>query len=232
MFDTSEGIIIKKIPYTGNGIILKVLTENHGVQTYFTRKTKKDKGNYLPLSIVFITAAFNPKKSMHNCKEITYSYNYKTIQSNLLKANIILFLNEILDHLIQEEDIDSTIYDFIKLSLIGFDKEEENLNFHLIFLIQLSKLMGLSPETEMSNGYYDLMESKIKYTQPNHPNYFNEYETKLFQNVVKYALNADTILEINNPKRRIIIQLIVKYFQYHTDMRPIKSLAVLEMVFD
>ena len=72
MFDKTKAIILKKTVLPGNGLIVKMYTQEFGVRSYFGRISKKAKNLYLPLSVVNITVYNNPKKNIQNIKEYQF----------------------------------------------------------------------------------------------------------------------------------------------------------------
>jgi DNA repair protein RecO (recombination protein O) len=230
MFQTTEGILIKKTPYSGNGFILKVYTLKSGVKTYFTRKNKKQKNALQPLSIIGLSGTNNPKKTIQNCNEISVSKNYTSIYDNIIKANIVLFINEVLNNVLIEEQENESMYHYIEDSLLQFDKEELNVNFHLTFLMGLTQFLGFAPNCKISKGYFDIEEGTSTAIEPSHNNYFNKYQTTLFYQLSNTVFDTDKA-KFNNQERKELIIILLRYYNYHTNMRDLKSLAVLEMVF-
>ena len=234
MFQTTEGILIKKTKLSGNRFILKLYTKDFGIKSFFARKSKKEKSVFQSFSILSISSYNNSKNSIQNIKESFISVPFVSIYTNIYKSNIILFINEVLNNILKEEEENEELYNFIKISLIKFDKEELNINFHLIFLMQLTQFLGIEPfpeGEELTEGFYDFEEGHLVSIKPLHSNYLTVLETNNFRNLYYYSFSISTEFSISNTKRKEIINSLIKYYQYHTDMRNIKSLGVLEVVF-
>ena len=97
MFASYTGVIIRKVPQTGNGFILKVYTKEEGIKSFYVRKTKQTKATLMPLALVSITAYNNKKKPVLNSKELSLSIPFNSIYSDITKRNIVLFINELLE---------------------------------------------------------------------------------------------------------------------------------------
>ncbi len=230
MFLSTEGILLKKTAYTGNGLILKVYTKEKGIKQYFARKTKKTKAIFQPLTILNITAYENPKKTIQNVKEVTIAKPYKSLQTDLIKSNICLFINELLEKVIQEEEPNKQLYTFLKQELITFDDEEINLNFHLDFLMKLTFQLGIEPDCNSEKPYFDVEEGRLFPTQPNHEYFFNKKDTHIFKKIWEAAFNNEP-LSLTNIERKQGIKLLLIYYRFHNMIKELKSLPVLEMVF-
>lgn len=231
MFQTTEGILLKKTPYSGNGFILKVYTQKSGIKTYFARKNKKQKNALQPLSIIGLSGTDNPKKTIQNCSEINVAKNYHSIYTDIIKSNICLFLNEVLNNVLIEEQENEIMYQYIENSLLEFDKNELDINFHLTFLLGLTQFLGFEPDLTNTNGYFDFEEGIITPTTPIHKNYINKSETSLFSQLNEATFNSETIIKFTNQERKELINILLSYYSYHTNMRELKSLPILEMVF-
>lgn len=76
---------------------------------------------------------------------------YESIHTSVVKQSIVLFLSEILTSAIQEEENNTLLYEYLERSLIWFDSHEQISNFHLLFLLNLTKFLGFYPDVSQSN---------------------------------------------------------------------------------
>lgn len=229
MFLSTEGIILKKVQQPGNGYIIKVYTQQAGLKSYFARKNKKQKGLFQPLTMLHISAYENEKKTIQNIKEISIAKPYISLHSDIIKSSICLFINEILEKVLIEEEPNKPFYSFLKQELLSFDEQPLNLDFHLLFLMKLTKQLGFIPNCE-GEGYFNFEDGTISTLKPLHVNYFTLTETTLFKEVYQSAFNGETF-NSNNTKRKKALELIIQYYNFHTGLKNIKSLSVLQMVF-
>lgn len=232
MFDKTKAIVLRKTVLSGNGLILKLFTKEFGVKSYFGRVSKKTKNQYLPLSIINITAYNNPKKDIQNIKEYELDIPFRSIYQDIFKSNILLFINEILNQVIQEEEQNLDKFHFIEKSLIRFENEELSMDFHLVFLMQLTQFLGFEPSMDSNKIYFDLEEGELTNILPAHPNFLDEKESSLFKNLYDLAFGTINEFHFDNKSRKRTLQILVTYYKYHTDMKDLKSLQVLETVFN
>ena len=232
MFDKTKAIILKKTVLSGNGVIVKMYTQEFGVKSYFGRVSKKAKNLYLPLSVVNITAYNNPKKTIQNIKDYELDVPFRSIYQDIYKSNILLFINEILNQVIQEEEQNLTKFHFIENSLLRLEKEELSMDFHLIFLMQLTQFLGFEPSMDSDKLYFDMEEGELTNIIPVHANFLDKIETQSFKYLYELAFGMNPEGNFNNKTRKRTLQILVTYYKYHTDMRDLKSLQVLETVFN
>lgn len=230
MFHTTKGILLRKTKLSNGGYILKVLTEEFGLKTYFGRVSKKQKNVFLPLSISQITAYDQPKKVIHTLKEYQKESSLISVYQDIFKSNVIVFLNEILNHVIQEEEPNKPKYQFIENEILRLEKEEFDANFHLYFLMNFTTYIGIEPTLGSAHLYFDMEEGELTNSIPIHPHFFDEKETELFKKLYHNSQTNEKI-HFSNTERKRVLQLLITYYRYHTDMKELKSLPVLEMVF-
>lgn len=232
MFDKTKAIVLKKTVLSGNGLIIKMYTQEFGVKSYFGRVSKKTKNLYLPLSVINITAYNNPKKTIQNIKDYELDVPFRSIYQDIFKSNILLFINEILDQVIQEEEQNLAKFQFIENSLLRLENEQLSMNFHLVFLMQLTQFLGFEPSMDSDKLYFDLEEGEMTNIIPVHSNFLDKHETESFKSLYELAFGINQTVRFDNKTRKRLVQIIVTYYKYHTDMRDLKSLQVLETVFN
>ncbi len=232
MYHKSKGILLRKIKLTGGGFMLKIFTSEYGIRSYFGRTSKQMKNKYLPLSIVNLTGFQQPKKTVYSLKEYELATPLRDIYQNIYKSNVLMFINEILNQVIQEEEPNPEKFTFLESKIIELEDEKFDSNFHLVFLIQLTSYLGFEPDTNGEGTYYDYSEGECTFSSPAHAHFFDQEETLLFLTICKAAFDTNENFHLSNTSRKRGLQLIITYYRYHTEMRELKSLPVLEMIFN
>lgn len=231
MYHKSQGILLRKVKLTGGGFIVKIFTAQFGIRSYFGRTSKQNKNKYLPLSIVHITGFQQPKKTIYSLKEYELAFPFRDIYQNIYKSNVLIFINEVLNQVIQEEEANPQKFTFLESKIMELEKEQFDPNFHLLFLVQLTSFLGFEPDTHGTGTYYDYAEGELTFSTPTHSHFFDQEETVLFQSICKASFETNSEINLSNMARKRGLQLILTYYRYHTEMRELKSLPVLEMIF-
>ena len=127
MVYSTESIVLGHINYSETSIIVRCFTKKFGVKSYLIRglrskkKSKLQLGQFLRLNIIDIESSNNKKGNLSYVKNVKSLVSFNSINSNIIKYNIALFISEVLMSIIRHEESDSKIFNFIKESLIYFE---------------------------------------------------------------------------------------------------------------
>lgn len=235
---STKAIVLSKLKYKEQDIIVKCYTQQLGIQSFLVKnalKSKKGKFNiayFQALSLLDIEYDYKPNKSLHYLKELKLHYNYTTLHTNIIKSSISIFLSEILSHILKEEEENSELYQFLETSFLWFDQSDIDTNFHLMFLIELTKYLGFYPsEVDQSASYFDLEAGKFRKNEIGSYCVSGETLTYLKQLLgIKFDVNKK--FQMSLTQKRELLNMILLYFKLHLDgFKKPKSLDVLNQIF-
>ncbi len=241
MLVKTKAIVLTSLKYGESDLIVKCFTEE-GVKSYLLKrilkyKTKKASfavsvAYFQPLTQLNLTANHNNKGTLNSIQEARVSYLYQTISVDIFKQSIALFLAETLSGSLREEEKNPRLFQFIETALIWLDTHENTANFHLLFLLNLTKYLGFYPETKkMHSQYFNLAEGYFTNVKSLNQYIYGE---KLFLFKSLIGINFDVIerLHLNSKTRKIILNILLDYYELHLPgFKKPKSLNVLEEVF-
>lgn len=234
------GIVLRTLKYNDNLMIADILTETHGRASFLVPisrgRSKKTRNTlFQPLSILSFNAS-HKKRGLGHLSEAHPYILYNSIPYNPYKSAIALYLSEFLTRALHEENDSSELFAFIEFSLRQFDETSEGYaNFHLIFLMRLTRFLGISPNLEeMKHGkYFDLAAGCFVNTQPAHPHFLTSEKAIKFFSALSNEYNKETYLIPNRNTRNEYLGIIQQYYQLHIPDFPIlKSTEVLKELFD
>ncbi|WGH74780.1 DNA repair protein RecO [Tenacibaculum tangerinum] len=236
---TTKAIVLSSLKYGDTSLIVKCLTLQEGIKSYMIKgvlKAKKGKlkpAYFQPLTQLNLVANHNSKSSLNAIKEGQVVYPYETVHTSVVKQTIMLFLSEVLSSILQEEEENVPLYNYIETSLIWLDTHSHVANFHLLFLLNLTKYLGFYPDTSnIEKETFNLLDGR--FTNVGYEKLtLSGKEIALFKSML--GINFDTINSISYSKkeRQTILQIIVEYYELHLEgFRRPKSLNVLETVFN
>ena len=238
MLVTTKAIVISKLKYKDNDLIVKCYTEHFGVQSYLLRgvlKSKKGKlrsAYFQLLSQLEIVVNYRESKSLHSINDVKPLVIYQTIHVNVAKSAIVMFLAEVLTGILKEEEQNLTLFSYINTTLHWLDINDDFSNFHLLFLLNLTKQLGFYPDVKNSDlDYFNLEEGKFQAKKTNNHCISGD---KLTQLKMLLGINFDTLntIKINSKKRQEFLYMILLYFELHLgSLKKPKSLQVLNQVF-
>ena len=235
---TTKAIVLNAIRYSDSSLIVKCFTKDDGLKSYLLRGILKPKKKgitaayFQQLTQLKIVANHNTKNTLNSLKEVHVENPYKTIYTNIVKQTIVLFLSEILSNTIQEEEKNEHLYHFLETAFIWLDIHDKIANFHILFLLNLTKFLGFYPDTNNNNkkgfhlkeGYFTEFTSEKNIISGN----------QLYQFKKCLGINFDELEKVSFSKkeRQLVLQIIIRYFELHLDgFRHPKSLPILEAVF-
>ena len=240
MLCKTAGIILKQTKYNDTSRIVTIFLKKHGKKSfivYGNRNNKKKKyfvNLFQPLIQLNIEFNYQENRNLQKIKEASLLNNYTSIPFQIEKSSIILFLSEILNKIFKNDYFDEQVFDFIINSLNIFDLQDNNfMNFHLSFLIQLIKKLGFEINNNYSikNKFFNIKNSFFSEFYED-VNSINENNSKIISDILKIKIQNNNKIRMNNKTRQEILNIILKYYSYHIEnLQNINSLIVLNQIF-
>ncbi len=232
----TKAIVISSLKYQEKSLIVKCFTLSDGLKSYFvrdafsSRKSNQKIAYFQPLSILEIEAIHKNKGTLESFKEIKIASPFHSIHSDVVKSTIVMFVSEILNTSIQEEEKNEALFYFLETALTWLDNHHEISNFHLILLLEITKYLGFYPDTaNMENRFFEMTEGVFS---PFHAiSSLTEHETILFKKLIdlKFDNNQKSFHVI---ERQLLLKILIDYYSFHLDgFRKPKSIEVLKEVF-
>jgi DNA repair protein RecO (recombination protein O) len=234
MLIKTKAIVISSLKYQEKSLIVKCFTQSDGLKSYFVpnafsaKKSNQKIAYFQPFSILEIEANHKNKGTLEHFKEIKLAYSYQTIATDVVKSSIILFLSEMLHHSIKEEEENENLFTFLETALLWLDNHEEITNFHLIFLLQMTKFFGFFPNKANGN-YFEMIDGVFSEYQGT--SCLNFQETVLLKKLLELKFDSSKKLFLAS-ERQQLLKFIIDYYSIHLDgFKKPKSLEVLKEVF-
>ena len=236
MLVKTKAIVISSLKYQEKSLIVKCFTQSDGLKSYFvpnafTAKKNNQKIAYFqPLTLLEIEASHKNKGTLEHFKEIKLAHTYQSINNNIVKTTIVMFLSEIVHHSIHEEEKNENLFNFLESALLWFDAHNEVANFHLILMIEMTKFLGFYPDSSaIEFKFFDSKEGIFTYLQGT--NCWNEQQTTLFKRLLYLKFDSDQKI-FTGIERQMLLKMLLSYYTAHLDgFKKPKSLEVLTEVF-
>lgn len=236
MLVKTKAIVLSSLKYQEKSLIVKCFTESDGLKSYFVpsaysnKKVNQKIAYFQPLTIIEIEANHKNKGTLEHFKEIRLAHSYYSINTDIVKSTIVIFLSEILHHTIKEEEKNQSLFSFLETALLWFDTHQETTNFHLILMIEVTKYLGFYPDlTELDFPYFDIKEGY--FTPFQSINSLTEHETHLFKRLLQLKFDSDQKI-FAGIERQLLLKILLDFFTLHLDgFKKPKSLEVLTEFF-
>lgn len=237
MLITSKAIVLNTIKYGDYDLIVKCYTEE-GIRSYLVKRIfKASKGKltpafFQPLTQLEITANYNDNRTLHFIKEAKISTPYTTNHNNIIKQTMVVFLSEMLSNALKEEEENPSLFRYLETAFQWLDSHSNASNFHLVFLINLTKYLGFYPEKGDQFLYFDLIEGKFT----NHlvsNLYISGKNLDYFKTLLGTNFDRLYELKLNKTNRQDLLEILIQFFELHLPgFKKPKSLEVLKAVFN
>jgi DNA repair protein RecO (recombination protein O) len=238
MLHHTRGIVFHQVKYSETSLIVKIYTEQFGLQSYIIRGIRSKKNLIKPALLQAMTPVemvvyHKEKKDIQHLKEIRMAFPFKSIPFDIRKSSVIIFLNEVLYSVIREQEPNPDLFGYLYHSISSLDAMEKGIsNFHLQFLINLTKYLGFFPKGNYSteNSVFDMQEGvfvpeKIT-TNMLIPKPYSEYFSRLI-------VPGDAPFSINPSHRPILLEYLIRYYRVHIPgIKEIKSYPILQSVLN
>ncbi len=239
MLTTTRAIVFSSVKYGDTGLIVKAYTASGGLKSYMLKRvlaSKKGKlrtAYFQPLMQLEIVAKHRNKGTLEYISEVRVAYPYSTLHTDSSKSAMALFLAEMLGNSIREEESNSDLFHFLETSFQWLDTHNQIANFHLSFLLNLSRYLGFYPATKHSSApYFDLVEGAFVTEPTLHPT-LNGKLLEFFKLFLQADYETNQSIRIGKIERQALLQMIITYFEVHLQgFKKPRSLTILNEVFN
>ena len=239
MLVKTQAIVLAKLKYRDNDLIVKCYTKEQGVVSFLLRGVlKSKKGNskiayFQLLSQLQLTINYKDNRSLQNLTDVRLDHLYSSLHTQVLKSAIVMFLAEVLNSTLQEEEQNETLYSYLETTLLWLDEQANFSNFHLLFLLNLTKYLGFYPDVSQRDlDYFNLMEGKFQ-AEPELRNTISGTDVSLLKTLLETTFDTLQNVKINGKQRQSFLNMILLYFELHLgSFREPKSLKIFNQVFN
>lgn len=211
----TTGIVLSQIKYKENNYIVHVFTKAFGKTAFLvhapqSKRAKIRSSHLLALNLLEMEVNIHNKKDLHQIKEVQMAYTPNAIASDPMKAIMSLFIAELVDKSLHESEPDEALFSFLSAAIQILDQSKSVKNYHLWFMLKYSRYLGFYPSKEAD----DLQ-------------YMNPPEKAIFIKLIEEDYS------FSRSERRALLKLFIEYYRNHLpSMKKLKSLSVLESIFD
>ena len=165
----TRAIVLQSIKYGDSSLVVKMLTEEMGVQSFmvkgvFGKKSKMKAALFQNMTLLEIVAEIGGS-SLGFIKEISLAHYYKNNTVDFKKTTILIFISELLSKSIAESEPDTALFNYVYESMLWLDEVESSYaDFPIIFAMRLSFYLGFFPniDTYTEGSCFDLLDGNFK----------------------------------------------------------------------
>jgi DNA repair protein RecO (recombination protein O) len=152
MLHKTRGIVLNYIRFRETSIIVKIYTEEFGLQTYIENGVRSSRSRnkialFQPLTLLDLVVYHRDNGSIMRISEIKCNTPFQTLPYQFVKTGIALFITEVLTKSLKEESGNPDMFWFLFQSILFLDTQPEAYeNFPIQFLLKLSRYLGFAPQ--------------------------------------------------------------------------------------
>ena len=219
MLHKTRGIVFRFTKYGESSIIVNIFTEMFGLQSYIvngvrSRTMKSRIALYQPLTLLDLIVYHRENANINRIKEVKCLYPYQSLHVDIRKSAVALFINEIVNKTVKEESHADEMCDFMIKSFVTLDQLESQIeNFHLRFLLKLSRLLGFG-----AYNTNEILGARM----------IDGDTEKLLTELIES--DYTDALALTNSQRREILELLLRFYSDHVPIGEVRSVQVLSDV--
>ncbi len=217
MIHKTKGIVLRAVKYGETSLIVTILTELFGLQSYLVNgvRTVSGKGGskaglFQPAAMLDLVIYHQETKNLQRLKEFTWNYLYQHIFSDVVTHAVALFMVELLQKCLKQPEPNPELYYFMEDAFTGLDQcgRKVQANFPLFFALHLAGFFGLRIDDNYSEKrtYLDLKEGYFSEEKPSHPHFLENPLSGISSHLLKIRQPAELEeLSLNKETRRLLL---------------------------
>lgn len=238
-----EGIVLKKVNYRDDDLILTIFTKDKGNLAVMARGARRNKSKYLSCSQLLIRGQFQLYKgkkyySINGCDLLESHYK---VREDLISYAYATFCAELLSKLLLEEDEHPRVYDMFDKylnMLVGLKNELLKKVLTISFAVKLISILGyrinhheydskLIPcffsitQGSLSNERIDMSYDAI---EKSCASFLMQITYIRFEEIEKIYYNKEMV--------ETITIILLDYIYYHTEISELKSMTFIKEIED
>jgi DNA repair protein RecO (recombination protein O) len=230
----TKALVISTVKYQDKSLIIKCFTSTDGLKSYFihnaySKSSKLKIAFFQQGQLLDIEAIHKNKESLERLIEVKVAYAYRNIFENIHKSSQLFFLLDVLKICLKEDGENESLFQFLETSFIWLDTHKYYPEFHLVFLIQLSKFLGFMPSKKNGNElFFEKIEGVFQHNFSS--SCLNKEDSEVFNQLI--CSTYDDFQSFSKTQREFLLNTLLEYYQWHVEgFRKPKSLEVLQAVF-
>lgn len=235
MQSTTKAIVLSKINFAEADWIVKTYTKEFGICSFLLKgirksKSKKFRPSYFQvLSILDLNFNYRENKNLQFLTEAKPAQVLNELYLDFGKASMVYFLAELLSQSIIEENKDEDLFQFLEQQILVLEKAKNYQNFHLNFMLCLTKFLGFYPDFSLDEfPYFNLVEGEFQ-LKPTSNYSFSGNNISLLK---MFHKEEHSLVRLNKERRNEFIDFLVLYYEVHLQgFKKPKSLDVLRTLF-
>lgn len=237
----TRGIVLHSVRYGDTGHIVYMYTERFARQAFYVTGNRggrpvigKSRILLEPLTVIDFVGYKSLKGEMHRIREATNSFLFSGIVFDIRKSSIALFMAEVIYRIVREDAPNPLFFDFLLQCVKTLNAiEEGTANFHIYFLVQLTRFLGFYPANNyMEYSFFDIRRGEFVMLKPQHSFFIPQEESRLLGLFLNSNVDTLGAIRISRALRVSLLNSLIAFIGYHHDAAyRIGSIKILGELF-
>ena len=246
----TEAIVLHSFKFGESKLIVDTFTKTHGRLSFVvpmprSTRSKLKKQYFQPLTLLNIDADIQQQSRLQKISEASIAAPLPSLLSDPSKLAIALFICEFLYHALRDEQQNGPLFEYLCTSIQWLDQRESDFaNFHLVFLMHLSRFLGFYPNLDIrgyggtevrrceDSLYFDLRAAEFCSLTPTHRDFLMPQEAGRIRLLMRMDYATMHLFRMGRADRNSILEIIIHYYRLHIPQFPeLRSLPVLQELF-
>lgn len=240
MYEKLRGIVLNTIRYSDRHNIVHVYTDGRGLMSFAvplgrTQAARQRNAMLMPLSLIEMEAAVRNGRELATMRELRRSYPLLTVYSDPVKNAIVMFISELLAHVIQEPEGNEPMFRYIEQSVQLLEQLPGQVaNFHICFLYHLGAHLGIQPNVEsFRQGYwFDMTDGVFVPAAVRGHMHLPPQEAQVIHLLSRMTFANMGVFRFNREERNRMLDVIISYYRLHNAaIGTLRSPDILKQLF-
>lgn len=236
----SRAIVLRQIKYSETSLILKIYTEKEGLLSFIAKGVRGKKGKlrsaqFQALNLIDLSYREARKSQLRQINDLKVIEPFIDLPFNPIKRTIAIFMAELIQNAIKEQEPNAKLFDFLYNSIHWIDLSKEGYShFHLLFMMKFTKHLGFypMPDGHKEARYFDLQQGVFSRGEPTHSYFIDTEQLSAWKQLINVKLETINSLLLSNTLKRKLLQTMMLYYKLHLiHFKELNSHHILQSVF-
>lgn len=239
MLIKTEAIVLNRIKYTDNAFVVNLFSEAKGKISVLARTSSRKAGLkanlFAPLNIIQTELRIKDTRSIQGLSFCELAKSPTAADNDVVRICISQFIAEVIMKMVKEEEQNLPLYNFFRNTIDAIENSNGNIvNLHIIFLKEFASHLGFAITNNYcgETPYFNSREGMFLPFFTSEEESFDQQLSLAFSTILNASYDNCNFRIPYQYRIKIIAQML-EYYKIHTEnLSEIKSLKVLNEVFD
>ena len=241
MLVKTEAIVLHSLKYGETRLIVDMFTREAGRLSFIvplpkTPKSRLKKQYFQPMTLLEVECDLRLRAQLQKLRDARLLSTYLSIPFSPEKLALSLFTAEFLYHALRSEQQNAPLFAYVCDSMQWLDTVESDFaNFHLTFLMRLSRFLGFYPNLDdyVDGCVFDLRAATFSLQVPTHRDFLQPDDARRIHTLMRMDFPTMRLYRLSRQDRNRIVNVLLYYYRLHIPQFPeLKSLPVLQELWD